>query len=314
MTLADDRVEIVEVGPRDGFQPIVPFITTDDKMAFVEGLLDAGVGRIEIGSFVSAKAIPQLCDTRDVLGAFQSDARADFQVLVPNMRGARDALLSQAQHLVFVMSASPNHNRANVGKEPAESAGEFSSLAADLPPATRLRLNVATVFDCPFSGRMPASATLELLKRVEPHLDGLEVCLCDTTGGANPAQVEHVFGLCRQTFSNVSWAFHAHDTYGMGAANVYSAYRLGLRIFDASIGGLGGCPFAPGATGNVATEDLVWMFQAMGVPTGIDIGKIVALAERAAALEGASAGGRVREALSARQRRRASSAQQNDVA
>lgn len=302
MTSTNGRIEIVEVGPRDGFQAIVPFIPTDEKIAFVRDLLGTGIRRIEIGSFVSAKSVPQMRDTREVLNAFAEILNADFQVLVPNLRGGRDALHSQARHIVFVMSASAGHNRANVGKDPTESSREFSQLTEELPPAARLRLNIATVFDCPFAGKMPASATLNLLKGIEPQLAGVEVCLCDTTGGADPSQVEDVFGCCRESFKDVNWAFHAHDTYGTGLANVHSAYRSGVRIFDASIGGLGGCPFAPGATGNVATEDMIWMFERMGVRTGVDFERLLVLAQRAAALDGACAGGRVRGAMLARKR------------
>src|SRR3712207_2242469 len=159
----------------------------------------------------------------------------------------------------------------------------------------------ATAFDCPFEGRVPEEQTIALLDSLIPMRPDVEVCLCDTTGRADPAHVESLFAACLERFSQAgAWAFHAHDTYGLGLANVHAAFRQGVRVFDASFGGLGGCPFAPGATGNVATEDVVWMFERMGVPTGIDLDSLIAVAREGASLPGGMPGGRVRDALTAR--------------
>lgn len=155
--------------------------------------------------------------------------------------------------------------------------------------------------DCPFEGRVPEARTIALLERLIPMRPDAEICLCDTTGRADPTHVESLFEICMTRFPAVrAWAFHAHDTYGLGLANVHAAYREGVRVYDASFGGLGGCPFAPGATGNVATEDVVWMFERMGFATGVDLGKLIPVAREAAMLPGALSGGRVREALLAR--------------
>ena len=161
-----------------------------------------------------------------------------------------------------------------------------------------VRINLATAFDCPFDGRMPVGPVIELLGRLAALRPDVEICLCDTTGRATPDHVAQLSAAAMACFPRVAaWAYHAHDTYGLGPATTYAAYRAGLRVFDAAAGGLGGCPFAPGATGNVATEDVVWMFERMGIGTGVDLDALLPVAQDAAALPGASAGGRARNAL-----------------
>jgi len=216
---------------------------------------------------------------------------------VPSERRGRDALAAGARHLAFVLSVSEAHNHSNVRRLPAESAAEYERLTAALPPGTALRLNLATAFDCPFDGRVAETDVMALLDRLVPARPDAELCLCDTTGRADPEHVAGLFAAAMARFPGATFAFHAHDTYGLGAANVHAAYARGVRIFDASFAGLGGCPFAPGATGNVATEDLAWMFARIGVATGIDLDRLVAIARDAAALPGGLPGGRVRDAL-----------------
>lgn len=291
-------VEIVEVGPRDGFQGILPHIPTTRKIELVRGLASAGLRRIEIGSFVNPRAVPQLADTQQVLEACKETPDIVPQVLVANERYGRKAIEVGADFICYVLSVSEAHNRSNVRRSPAESAEEYLKLQAVLPPHVRVRLNVATAFDCPFDGRVDADATLGLLQRLITERPNVEVCLCDTTGRAVPDQVEQLFVKCCSSFPQVTrWAFHGHDTYGLGLANVYAAWRQHVRIFDAASGGLGGCPFAPGASGNVATEDVAWMFEQMATPTGIDLKRLIAVALQATALPGANKGGRVREAV-----------------
>jgi hydroxymethylglutaryl-CoA lyase len=294
-------VEIVEVGPRDGFQGIGPFIPTETKIRLLEGLVAAGVRRVEIGSFVSATAVPQLRDTAQVLAATARLPALSAQVLVPSERRGREAVAAGAGRLVFVLSVTEAHNRNNVQRHPLESVAEYERLLAAIPSDVAMRLDLATSFDCPFTGRVPEEAALALLDRLVPLRPEAEICLCDTTGRADPDHVESLVATCRTRFPDVTaWALHPHDTYGLGLANVHAAFRQGVRVFDASFGGLGGCPFAPGATGNVATEDVVWMFERMGVVTGIDLDALVAVAHEAAALPGGQPGGRVRDALSSR--------------
>ena len=295
------RVQIVEVGPRDGYQGIGPFIPTDRKIALLEMLVAAGLRRIEIGSFVSAAALPQMRDTGDVLAACARFLEVTPQVLVPSERRGKDAVAAGAGCLVFVLSVSEAHNRNNVRRTPLESVDEYVRLLGAVPSDIAIRLDIATAFDCPFEGRVPEAKTLDLLDRLIALKPDAEICLCDTTGRADPAHVGDLFERARQRFPAVGvWALHAHDTYGLGLANVHAAYRTGVRVFDASFAGLGGCPFAPGATGNVATEDLVWMFDRMGVSSGIDLDALLSVAREGAAIPGGLSGGRVRDALLAR--------------
>ncbi|ACL57728.1 hydroxymethylglutaryl-CoA lyase [Methylobacterium nodulans] len=297
---AENAVEIVEVGPRDGYQGIGPFIATERKIELLGRLVAAGLRRIEIGSFVSATALPQMRDTPDILAACKQFPDLEPQVLVPSERRGRDAVAAGARRLVFVLSVSEAHNRNNVRRAPEESADEYRRLLQAIPDDVAIRLDLATAFDCPFEGRIPEAKTLALLKRLVALKPDAEICLCDTTGRADPDHVGRLFSEAPSRFPEVkAWALHAHDTYGLGLANVHAAYREGVRIFDASFAGLGGCPFAPGATGNVATEDLVWMFERMGVATGVDLAALVSVARDGAALPGGLAGGRVRDALSA---------------
>jgi hydroxymethylglutaryl-CoA lyase len=296
--VSSPQVEIVEVGPRDGYQGIGPFIPTDTKLSLLRRLVGAGLHRIEIGSFVSAKALPQMRDTAEILAACSSFPQLKPQVLVPNEKWGREAVAAGARQLVFVLSVSESHNRNNVRRSPDESAEEYARLLKSIPTSIEIRLDLATSFDCPFEGRIPVANTLRLLERLVALKSDAEICFCDTTGRADPAHVEELFLAAKELIPNVkAWALHAHDTYGLGLANVHAAWRTGVQIFDASFAGLGGCPFAPGATGNVATEDLVWMFHRMGVSTGIDIDALVAVAKEGAKLPGGLSGGRVRNAL-----------------
>jgi len=294
-------VRIVEVGPRDGFQPVGPFIPTETKFRFVAALYEAGLTDIEIGSFASAKAVPQLADTPTLLDLAKGLPGLTSRVLVPTLGCGLKALAAGADFLVFVLSVSPAHNRSNVRRAPEESAEDYRQLAAAVPPGTRLRLNLATAFDCPFEGRVDPGAVRALLEPLIAAFPQAEIGLCDTTGRADPAQVGALFAMVRHEFGDdLAWAFHGHDTYGLGTANVFAAYQQGVRIFDAAFAGLGGCPYAPGATGNVATEDVVYLFERMGVPNGCDLARLAAVAEEGARLPGAQPGGRVRAALAGR--------------
>lgn len=305
MDLLEPRheVEIVEVGPRDGFQPIGPLVATERKLRFIREAFATGLRRIEIGSLVSASAVPQMADTPDLMRALADDAGLLSQILVPTARRGEAAAAAGAPMLAFVLSVSPAHNHNNVRRSPDESAAEYEALASVLDSALPVRLNLATAFDCPFDGRVAPDAVFRLLDRLVPARPDAEICLCDTTGRAVPRQVAALFAEARARFPAVRrWALHGHDTYGLGCANAFAAHGEGVRVFDAAFGGLGGCPFAPGATGNVATEDLVWMFEEMGVSTGVALPPLLALARDAAALPGAQPGGRVRAALEARRR------------
>jgi hydroxymethylglutaryl-CoA lyase len=296
----DTCVEIVEVGPRDGFQPIGPWIETQKKIDIIRQLATAGLKRMEITSFVSPSAVPQMRDAGEVLVATGDIADVSMQVLVPSARRGREALDAGATHIAYVVSASEAHNENNVRRSVASSIADYREFVRDLDAGIRLRFNLATSFDCPFTGRTEIGRVIEILGETIPAREDVEICLCDTTGRADPNHVGALFEKASRSFPAVEhWAFHGHDTYGLGVANVYSAYSAGVRVIDAAVGGLGGCPFAPGATGNVATEDVVWMFERMGVPMGIDIEALLSVAELAASIPGANSGGRARTALRA---------------
>ncbi|WP_431304443.1 hydroxymethylglutaryl-CoA lyase [Sediminicoccus sp. BL-A-41-H5] len=291
-------IEIVEVTPRDGFQPIGPWIPTEVKVDFLRRLAATGLRRIEIGSFVSASAIPQLRDTAALVEAAAALPGLRPQVLVPTARRAEEAVAAGARFLVYVLSASEAHNQSNLRRSVAQSVEDYARMLDALPADMELRINLATAFDCPFDGRIAVEPVLALITRLAALRPDVEICLCDTTGRATPDHVAELFAAAMAAAPGVAaWAYHAHDTYGMGLATTHAAYREGIRIFDAAAGGLGGCPFAPGATGNVATEDVVWMFERMGIATGVALDALLPVARDAAALPGAAAGGRARAAL-----------------
>jgi hydroxymethylglutaryl-CoA lyase len=296
-----EKITIVEVGPRDGFQSIATQIPTPKKIALMSELHAAGVRRMEATAFVSTKALPQLSDAAEILAAVQALPDLDVQVLVPNRRNAERAVEAGARHVAFVLSVSSRHNLGNVRLTPEQSVLEYAGVVAALPRGVPLRLNIATAFDCPFDGPVDVDATLRLMEKLLPIAPDAEICPCDTTGRVTPDRVESLFQRARDRFPQVKrWAYHGHDTYGLGVANVLAAIREGVTVIDASFAGLGGCPFAPGATGNVATEDVVWTLDQMGFSTGINLDHLMVAARDGADLPGALHGGRVRSALGAR--------------
>lgn len=294
-------VTLVEVGPRDGFQSIGPFIPTARKIELISKLHAAGVRRMEVTSFVSTSAVPQFADAAEVLAAAQNLPGLDCVVLVPTARQAERALAAGADHLVFIVSVSESHNVSNVRRSAAESLADCGQMMASLPRGIKLRISLSTAFDCPYEGQISRDAVLHMLERVVHVAPEAEIALADTTGRATPGRVRLMFKEARERFPEIpELVFHGHDTYGMGAANCLAAWNGGVRVFDGSAAGLGGCPFAPGATGNVATEDLVWMFEGMELKTGIDLEALLQASGEIALLPGALTGGRVREALKAR--------------
>lgn len=296
-----ESVQIVEVGPRDGFQPIKAFIPTDRKIALIDGLYAAGIRRMEATAFVSKTAVPQLADAPMILAHAATKPGLDVQVLIPSLRQAENALSAGASHLSFVLSVSEKHNMNNVRRTPLDSVEDYRAIVALMPAGARMRLNLATAFDCPFDGPVATEATLALLDRLVDILPQAEVCLCDTTGRVTPDRVGRLLEAGIARFPQAKqWAFHGHDTYGLGVANALAALEAGVGAIDASFAGLGGCPFAPGATGNVATEDLVWTLAHMGIRTDIDLDDLLAVADEGVQLPGAQSGGRVRAAIRAR--------------
>jgi hydroxymethylglutaryl-CoA lyase len=295
----EDSITLVEVGMRDGFQSVGPFIPTSTKIEILNHLYNAGIRRVEATSMVSKVAIPQLADAQEIINASNSLPDLSAQILVPKAKHAELALKAGANHLAFVLSISNEHNQSNVRQSPEQSIAEYAAIVSMLKPDQRLRLNIATAFDCPFRGKLHIDESLAILDELVQLAPFAEIALCDTTGRVTPDHVELLFKTVQRRYPEIlNWVFHGHDTYGLGIANVYSAWLAGIRIFDASFAGLGGCPFAPGATGNVASEDVLFMFQKMDVKTGIDFESFLRVANQIATLPGANLGGKIRELIS----------------
>jgi hydroxymethylglutaryl-CoA lyase len=292
MPLAE-RVTICEVGPRDGFQIEPEFIPTEQKIEVVDLLSDAGLACIEVTSFVHPKVVPQLRDAEEVMARIRRRPGTRYAALVPNEKGAVRAVEAGVDELHTVVSASETHNLANVNMTIAAS---LQRLRAVMQVAERARRpvsgGISTSFGCPFEGPVP----LEQLQRV---VDGLvemgarAIGLADTTGMANPRQVRSTLEHLMPRYPGIEWTLHTHDTRAMAVPNILAAMECGVRHFDASIGGLGGCPFAPGASGNVCTEDLVHCLEAMGVATGIDLDKLLATSRRVEQIVGRTLPGQV---------------------
>ncbi|RAI58393.1 hydroxymethylglutaryl-CoA lyase [Roseicella frigidaeris] len=294
------QVELSEVAPRDGLQSIGPFVPTETKIALVRACYEAGLRRMEVGSFVSPRAVPQMADTGAVLQAAKQLAGLECTVLVPNRRGFEAAINAGADRLGLFMSVTESHNKANLNRSREESFADLAAIVRETPKGTKIRFNLSCTFHCPFEGVVPVEEAIAFTGRVAALDPEMEIALADTTGNASPDQVRQVFAHALKTWPN-PFAFHGHDTYGMGVANVTAAWEAGCRIFDAASGGIGGCPFAPGATGNVAMEDVVWLFRRMGVETGTDWPKLLVAADLAAAVPGATPGGAMRRVPAARQ-------------
>ncbi|HUV73953.1 MAG TPA: hydroxymethylglutaryl-CoA lyase [Anaerolineae bacterium] len=270
-------VEMVEVGPRDGLQIIQEFVPTEKKIELVDALFASGVRRMEVTSFVHPKFVPQLKDAAEVLAGIKRDGRV-CMAMVPNMKGAERAVAAQVDMLDVIVSATESHNRSNVRRSIDESLEGFVPIFNLAKAAgVSVRASLATSFGCPFEGDVPVSQVLSVCQRLQ-ELGVMEIALCDTTGMANPVQVSKVVGACLEEMPALQWVAHFHNTRGAGSANLLAALMEGVSIFDASIAGLGGCPFAPGATGNVPTEDMVHILHEMGIETGIDLPSLIATA------------------------------------
>ena len=263
------RIAVHEVAPRDGLQMESLFVPTDAKVAWIDQLSSLGYAKIEVTSFVSPTAIPALRDAEEVMRRIQRTPGVVYTALVPNVRGAERAIDGRADEFNLVMSASATHNLANLRMTQAQS---FRTLAAVTKLAQQagvaVNVSLSCAFGCPMEGEVPISAVAEWTARfAELGVNG--VTLCDTTGMADPGQVAALCRVMQQRFPALPFTAHFHDTRGLGGANVYAALQAGITRFDASLGGIGGCPYAPGASGNVATEDLVHLLQCLGLDCGM---------------------------------------------
>ncbi len=289
------RIFFNEVVTRDGFQIEPEFIPTDAKVALVDALSQCGYAKIEVTSFVSPKAIPQLRDAEEVMGRIRRAPGVEYTVLVPNLRGAERALESRADELNLVMSVSETHNLSNLRMPRARSFEALSEVIRSVESRAAINVSLSTSFGCPMEGDVPASEVLAWAQRfADLGVRGLTVC--DTTGMAHPAQVAALCEQLQARFPGLQLTLHFHNTRGMGLANVLAAVQAGITRFDGSLGGLGGCPYAPGASGNICSEDAVHMLDAMGLDTGMDLPRLLAAARTLPALVGREVPGQVAKA------------------
>ncbi|MBP1765248.1 MAG: yngG [Firmicutes bacterium] len=268
------QVEIVEVGPRDGFQNIKEWIPTETKLEIIDNLIACGFKKMEVTAFVHPKAVPQMADAKEIMTTLKGKySGVKFTALAPNLRGVTNAIEAGADEVAYIISASERHNFENTKQtidQSLQGLKEVCSIAGN----TQVCLAIPTSFICPWTGRVPVE---NVVKIIEFGLSAgvSEIGIGDTIGSANPLQVKELCDVLRKEFPTLDVIMHLHDTRGMGLANIIASLDAGVTRFETSIGGLGGCPFAPGAAGNIATEDLVNMLDGMGIFSGIDLDKVM---------------------------------------
>ena len=295
------RLYVNDVAVRDGFQIEKNFVPTATKIEVINQLARTGLHRIEATSFVSPKAVPMLADANEVLAGIDRVPGVVYVALVPNLRGVQNAAAApkRPDELNAVVSASETHNRANINRTHEQSLAELAGMVRAAHEAgMKITISLSTTFGCPFEGRVHEDVVLDFVGRfVREGFDGIS--LADTTGMANPRQVRELVGRVLERFpppSDTYYTLHFHNTRGMGLANVVAGIEAGVRSFDGSVSGLGGCPFAPGATGNICTEDMVNMLEDMGYDTRVDLAKLLAVARRIPAIVGHETPGQVMRA------------------
>jgi hydroxymethylglutaryl-CoA lyase len=279
MKITIDHVHVVEVGPRDGLQNEKVTIPAEAKIDYITALADAGLRTIEAGAFVSPKWVPQMADTAEVYRNIPKDPGVDYPVLVPNMKGLERAIEAGVTSVSIFTAASETFNNRNINMSIDESFENYAPVAARArAEGMRVRGYVSTAFGCPYEGDVPPEKVLEVCARLL-DLGCYEVSVGDTIGVGTPVQVQGVIGILLQVIPASKLAMHFHDTRGTALANTLAALEMGITTFDASSGGLGGCPYAPGASGNMATEDLVYMLEKMGIDTAVDLNRLVAASQ-----------------------------------
>lgn len=273
-----NRIEIIEVGPRDGFQSIKEFISTEEKKKIIEGIIESGVKKIQLTSFVSPKHIPQMQDAEEIAKYFLNKyPELEFSALVPNYRGVKRAYEMGLRNIAYVISVSEGHNKANVNRSVDESFVELEKILADFPDIN-ITLDAATTFGCPFDGEVSYEKVDKYVKRAY-DLGIRTINLCDTIGISNPKQIDELLTILLEKYKDIEFQVHIHDTRNMGMLNSYTAIKKGIKHVQASLGGMGGCPFAPGASGNLSTEDFVYMLDKINIETGINFKKLVNIAK-----------------------------------
>jgi hydroxymethylglutaryl-CoA lyase len=296
-----ETVRIVEMGARDGLQNEKTPVSVADRIAFVEALVGAGLSTVEVGAFVSPRAIPQMIGSDEVLRGV-GHLPGEFHVLVPNYKGYEAAHAAGAKVVSVFAAASEGFSRANINCSIAESIERFKPVVARAKAdGVRVRGYVSCVLGCPFDGEVKPEAVADVAKRLW-DLGCYEISLGDTIGVGTPAKAKEMLRAVAMQVPAAHLAMHFHDTYGQALANLYAGMEEGVRVIDAAAGGLGGCPFAPGATGNVATEDVVYMLDGMGIATGVDMNKLLAATNEITRLIGRLPVSRVATALNAKKR------------
>jgi len=284
---AGRRIHLQEVGARDGLQAESAFVPTEDKIALVDALSEAGLSKIEVTAFVSPKAIPALRDAEQVLREIRRKPGVVYSALVPNVRGAERAVESRADELNLVMSASESHNLSNLRMTRDTSFAGLAEVARAVQgTGVAINVSLSCAFGCPMEGDVPVQGVLDWCRRYVEELGARGVTLCDTTGMAYPTQVAQLTQAFRERWPDTELTLHFHNTRGMGLANVLAAIDAGADRFDASFGGIGGCPYAPGASGNVCTEEIAHALALMGYDTAVDLSRLLAAAGRLPALIG----------------------------
>lgn len=297
-----DSVRIVEVGPRDGLQNEKTPVSVADRIAFIKALLAAGLSTIEVGAFVSPKAIPQMANSDQVLREVNGQAGGEFHVLVPNEKGYEAARAAGAKAIAVFAAASESFSRANINCSVAESIERFKPVIARAKSdGVKVRGYISCVLGCPYEGEVKPQAVVEIARTLW-DLGCYEISLGDTIGVGTPTKARHLLRAVAAEVPMEKLAMHFHDTYGQALANLYAGIEEGARVIDSAAGGLGGCPFAPGATGNVATEDVVYMLEGMGIATGVDMAKLLAATNEISRLIGRPPVSHVASALNAKQR------------
>ena len=273
------NVTICEVAPRDGFQAESKWIPTEEKIRIIRALAETGVRSMEITSFVHPKAIPQLRDAEEVVRGTEDLTNLKFRALVPNVRGAQRAIDVGITKLKLMLSATDSHSLSNANSLVEDAQNGFAPIV-ELAEKNNVKVggSISVAWGCPFEGKVPLERISSIVDRYS-KMGIEEVSLADTTGMANPKQVYHFLGELKKEFPKMAFSMHFHNTRGMALANAFAALQQGVILFDSSIAGLGGCPYAPGASGNVATEDLVHAFEEMGISTGMNLDRLIATAK-----------------------------------
>lgn len=275
-----ERIIFCEVGPRDGLQNEKTMLSVEQKIELIEKTVEAGVKIVEVGSFMRADAIPQMADTDEVCARMRRADGVEYRALVANLKGVERAQAAGINKVKLVLSASESHSIANLKRTPEELLEGFkkcTAYAAD--NGMEVSGAISTAFGCPFEGKIPFERVAYIAAKMR-ELGMSELSLSDTTGMANPAQVYDLCGYMNKELPDVKWFLHFHNTRGMALANIAAGMQAGIIRYDASLAGLGGCPYAPGASGNVASEDVIHMLHEMGIETGVDLGKMIAIAKK----------------------------------